>query len=122
MALPWVRLDTAMFDHPKLLGLFAGGKHRAALVHVAGMAYAGKHETAGFIPREALMYIQGRAADAKDLVAADLWSESAGGWDINGWDEYQLMSDEAVARREKAKKAAAVRWSKANAKRNGGAS
>jgi hypothetical protein len=42
--------------------------------------------------------------------------ESAGGWDINGWDEFQVADEKAKARREKAQRAAAVRWSKAAAK------
>lgn len=117
MALPWVRLDTSTFDHPKFLGLFSLGEHRSALVFIAGMAYAGKHETAGFIPREALPYLQGRSRDAKILVDSGFWHESAGGWDINGWDEYQPATDDAKARKERAKKAAAARWSKKNAKK-----
>lgn len=112
MALPWVRLDTSTFDHPKFLGLFAQNQHRSALVFVASMAYSGKHGTDGFIPREALSLLQGRVSDAKNLVEAGLWHECAGGWDINGWDEYQVSDDAAKARRDKAKKAAAIRWSR----------
>ena len=117
MALPWVRLDTSTFDHPKFLGLFAQNQHRSALVYVAGMAYSGKHGTDGFIPREALPFIQARVSDAKNLVSADLWRECAGGWEIHGWDEYQVSDDEAKARRDKAKKAAAARWSRNQSKK-----
>lgn len=119
MGLPWVRLDTSIFDHPKFLGLAADGQYRAITVHIAAMTYAGKHGTDGFIPREALPRLFGRASDAKHLIDAQLWTESAGGWDINGWDEYQVSDDAAKARREKAKKAAAVRWSKKQVRRIG---
>ena len=113
MGLPWIRLDTAMPDNPKLLGLLTEKDgHRAAFVWVCCMAYAGKHETAGFITREAMPRVNGRASDMARLVAVDLLVESAGGWDIKGWDEYQLSDESAQARREKAKNAAAIRWSK----------
>jgi hypothetical protein len=102
-----------MPDNPKLLGLLTekGGKE-AAFVWVCCMAYAGKHETAGFIPREAVPRVNGRVADMERLVAYDLLVECAGGWDIKGWDEFQLSDESATVRREKAKKAAAARWSK----------
>jgi hypothetical protein len=112
MGLPWIRLDTSIFDHPKFLGLFADGGHRAVVVHLAAMCYAGKHGTDGFIPRQALLRIEGRPADVARLVAAQLWTEGAGGWDVNGWDEYQISDDDARERKERAKHAAAVRWSK----------
>ena len=115
MGLPWIRLDTAMPDNPKLLGLLTEKDgHRAAFVWVCCMAYAGKHDTAGFIPREAVPRVNGRAADMARLVAVDLLIECAGGWDVKGWDEYQLSDESAQARREKAKKAATIRWSKTN--------
>lgn len=116
MGLPWIRLDTSMPDNPKLLGLLTEKDgHRAAFVWVCCMAYAGKHETAGFIPREAVSRVNGRSADMSRLVTSDLLIESAGGWDIKGWDEFQLSDETAAARREKAKKAAAARWSKKEA-------
>ena len=113
MGLQWIRLDTAMPDNPKLLGLLTEKDgHRAAFVWVCCMAYAGKHETAGFIPREAASRVNGRSTDFARLVSADLLTANAGGWDIKGWDEFQLSDESAVKRREKAKTAAAARWSK----------
>ena len=118
MALPWIRLDTSMPDNPKLLGLLTEKDgHRAAFVWICCMAYAGKHETAGFIPREAVSRVNGRSADMARLVAAGMLTECAGGWDVKGWDEYQLSDESASARRERAKKAAAARWSKHESKK-----
>ena len=118
MGLPWIRLDTSMPDNPKLLGLLAEKDgHRAAFVWVCCMAYAGKHETAGFIPREAVVKLNGRNTDMARLVAHDLLTANAGGWDINGWDEFQLSSEDALRRKEKAKRAAAVRWSKSETRK-----
>lgn len=115
MPLPWVRLDTSFFDHPKILGLVSEGQYRAVVLHLAGMTYAGKHGTDGFIPREALIFLHGRKMDADKLIEAHLWQPNGGGWDINGWDEYQISDDETKKRRDKAKNAAAVRWSKKEA-------
>lgn len=53
-------------------------------------------------------------SDAKRLVAEGLWVDAPGGWQINGWEEYQLSNDEVLRRSEKAKKAAAARWAQRN--------
>lgn len=113
MGLQWVRLDTAMPDNPKILGMLTEREgHRAAFVWLCCLSYAGKHETDGFVPREALARVNGRAIDMKRLVEHRLLNESAGGWHVAGWDEFQLSGESARARREKAQKAAAARWSR----------
>ena len=113
MALPWVRLDTSMPDNPKILDLcLEKDGHRAAFVWVCCLAYAGKHGTAGFIPRSAIGRVNARNADMGRLVKCNLLTERAGGWLINGWGEFQLEDEAAEKRREKAMHAASVRWSK----------
>jgi len=114
MPLPWVRLDTSMPDHPKILDLIDSHKdgRAAAFVWVCGLAYSGKHGTDGFIPRGALSRCNGRANDAKLLVAAGLWKDEGVGWTIHGWDEYQESTEETKARSEKARNAAFIRWGK----------
>lgn len=117
MGLPWIRLDTSMPDNPKILGLeTAKDGHRAGFMWLKCMCYAGKHGTAGFVPREAITRLGGRISDMRLLVEHGFITESAGGWDINGWDEFQVADEEAKRRREKAQYAASVRWSKAGAK------
>lgn len=112
MSLPWIRLDTALPDHPKILALVDGHKdgRASAFVHICGMAYCGRHGTDGFIPREALSRINGRQADAERLCQVGLWKDIGHGWTINGWDEYQASDESTKARSERAKKAAAARW------------
>lgn len=117
MGLPWIRLDTNTFDHPKMLDLIEGKQYRAIVVHLAGMTYSGKHGLDGFVPRAALRVIGGTPADAKRLVAAGIWDEhGVTGWDVHGWREYQLSGDEHEQRRqrlsERGRKAAATRWAK----------
>jgi hypothetical protein len=84
------------------------------------MSYAGKHGTDGFIPREAVTRINARNVDMGRLVSAGLLKTIAGGWDICSWDEYQITDDESHKRRSKAQHAAAVRWSKAEVKKESG--
>ncbi len=112
MGLPWIRLDTSIFDHPKLLELFEQKAYQAVVVHLAAMTYSGKHGTDGYVPRAALPLLQGRPADADRLVKAELWRVDARGWLIHGWDERQVSDAEARARREKAQAAANARWGK----------
>jgi hypothetical protein len=113
MGLPWIRLDTSMPDNPKLLGLLSEKDgHRAAFVWVCCMAYAGKHGTDGFIPREAVARVNGRNADMGRLVTANLLDVTPGGWLIKSWNEFQITDAEAQKRREKAQRAASIRWSK----------
>lgn len=113
MPLPWVRLDTSMPDHPKIIDLIDAHKEgqAAAFVWVCSLAYAGKHGTDGFITKSALGRINGKAIHARLLVQARLWVDDGGvGWRINGWDEFQMMTDETAVRSAKARAAAMKRW------------
>jgi hypothetical protein len=115
MPLPWVRLDTAMPDNPKIIDLVDGNKEgrAAAFVWVCSLAYAGKHGTDGFIPKGALARINGRPVDARLLVQIGLWKDEMGvGWSIPGWAEFQESSEETQARSAKARTAAFARWGK----------
>lgn len=113
--LKWIRLETTMFENPKLLYLKEDKQHKLVIVHLEGMCYSGRHALAGYIPKAALRIIGATVADANKLVTAGLWSPAPGGWQINGWDEYQLADDESQKRSEKAQKAATARWAKARA-------
>lgn len=112
--LKWIRLETTIFENPKLLYLKEDKQYKAIVVHLEAMAYSGRHSLAGFVPKAALRIIGATASDANKLVAANLWRPAPGGWDINGWDEFQLADQESKARSEKAKKAAAARWANRN--------
>ena len=113
MGLPWVRLDTALPDNPKflvLLGMKDG--HRAGFVYCCALAYSGKQGLSGFITIEALPRVNGRKADADALVSVGLWTDTPGGWLINGWEEFQQSNDETEKRRKRAQAAAQARWHK----------
>ena len=112
--LKWIRLDTSMFENPKLLYLQDDKQYRAIVAYLQGMCYSGRHGLAGFIPKAALRVIGATPSDANRLVEEGLWRPAPGGWEINGWDEYQLSNEEATRRSEKAKKTAAARWAQRN--------
>lgn len=114
--LKWIRLETTMFENPKLLYLKEDKQYKTIVVHLEAMTYSGRHSLAGFVPKAALRVIGATMADANRLVAAALWTPAPGGWDINGWEEFQLANDEALRRSEKAKKAAGARWANRNGK------
>jgi hypothetical protein len=113
MGLPWIRLENNLAQNPKILALVEDKNYQAAFAYVCGLGYAGGNGTDGFIPRAALPFIHARPRDAKTLVDVGLWIECAGGWDVNSWNDFQPSTEENAQRKERAKKAAASRWSKA---------
>lgn len=113
MGLPWVRLDTGFAHNPKMIELVAAKKWKAAFVYVASLAYAGGQGTDGYIPENCLFLMHGTRSDANDLVSVGLWLLSAGGWDINGWDEFQVSDEAARKRRERAQKGGIAKAKKA---------
>lgn len=134
MPLPWVRLDTSMPDHPKVIELCDRGDAglAAAFVWCCSLAYAGKHGTDGLILRGVLPRINGKAKHAQLLVEARLWDMHPKGWQIHGWEDYNMVAidfDEVFTpqarsnggkaraasmtpeeRSESARKAAQARW------------
>ena len=110
MPLPWVRLDTQWPQNPKFLTLVDDKKWRAIAVYMAGLGYSGAHGTKGFLPALCLPYLHGTRKEAAELLDVHLWVPQKGGWDINGWADFQPETDDATARRERAIKAATIRW------------
>lgn len=117
MSLPWVRLDTGFPMNPKVLALVEDKKWRPIVAYISGLAYAGQQGTDGFIPVGALTFIHATTKDAEALVEAGLWRMCPGGWDVNGWAEFQPSNQESQDRKKRAQEAAAARWRKSNAKR-----
>jgi hypothetical protein len=113
-ALTWVRLDCGFPRNHKVLALLLEKEgHRAALVFMFAMTHCGEQGTDGFIPREVLPLIHARPRDMAALMGVGLVDEVPGGWLIPNWSEYQATSEENARRSERARKAAASRWSKA---------
>lgn len=90
-----------------MLDLVSDRAFQAVSAHLLAMTYAGKHGTDGLIPKAALPFIHPHKTDADRLVRVGLWREVPGGWDIHGWDEYELSDDESKARRSARRRAGA---------------
>jgi len=113
VGLPWVRLDTQFASNPKIIELVAEKKWRAAFAYVASLTYAGAHGTDGFIPENCLFLVHATRTEANALVAVGLWKLAPNGWDINGWDEFQVSDEAAKRRRERAQKGGIAKARKA---------
>lgn len=113
MGLPWVRLDTQFANNPKVVELVAAKQFKAAFAYVCSLAYAGAHGTDGFIPSHCLFLVHATKQDANALVDVGLWRPSPNGWDINGWDEFQVSDEAARKRRERAQKGGIAKAQKA---------
>ena len=114
--LPWMRVDTNLPTHDKVLelvGVGARGK-AAAFVYVCGLAYSVGHGTDGFVRRAALPFIHGTAGDVRLLVDARLWIPVDGGWTISNFGTRQVVGSSTAAaqaeRTEKARANANARW------------
>lgn len=109
MGLPWVRLDTQWSSNPKFLMLVEDKKWRSIAVYMAALGYSGVHGTDGFIPDVALPMLHATKKEAHELFSVGLWQPTTGGWDINGWADFQESSEATKARSDKARNAALTR-------------
>lgn len=119
MALPWVRLDTNMPSHDKVLALLADPspkRHQAAFSWTCSLAWAGGAGTDGFIPAYALSAVHGTPATARLLEKYALWDEGVGGWHVRNYAQRQELN--VVAEMKRAGRTASAR--KANCVRHHG--
>lgn len=110
MALPWVRMDTQWPQNPKFLMLAQDGKWRAVATYWAALGWSGAQGLDGFVPYYALPQIHATKRTATELVEVSLWHPCEGGWEINGYAEYQPTNAEQELRSKKARDAAYTRW------------
>ena len=122
MSLPWVRLDSNIASHDKVVPLLSlRDGHKAFTLYVCALGYAGGHGTDGFISRDILPFIHGSERLAQMLVdargradKAGLWEIADGGWTIHNYAVRQeLTTITAIkdnARRQASAKANCTRW------------
>lgn len=113
MSLPWVRLDSNIGTHDKVLSLLAqrdGSK--AFVLYVCALGYSGAHATDGRIPKYALAVNHGTVRLATMLVDHRLWTyDPAGdGYLIRNWETRQELTVTTDAKSRAARRAACVRW------------
>jgi hypothetical protein len=93
MALPWVRLDSNIASHDKILSLLEQRDGvKAAWLYVCALGYCGGHGTDGLIKFAALPFIHGNKRLAGLLVEHHLWYPDQQGWRIPKWAERQELS------------------------------
>lgn len=84
----WTRLDENLLEHPKILK--AGSS--ACWLFVAGLVYANRYGTNGFIPRKAVPRLTDCRRSkqlAERLVEVGLWHEDSAGYCIHDFEDYQ---------------------------------
>ena len=94
MPLPWVRLDSNIPTHDKMLNLIADPspkRWQAATSYMFSLAWSGGAGTDGFVPRSALGVVQGTNVTARLLEKYGLWVEATAGWRIKNYADRQEM-------------------------------
>jgi len=121
--MPWVKLDDKFAEHPKIVeaGPVAG------FLYVAGLCYANRHLTNGFVPAAHVTALLPRhgtnpAQLSKRLCAVGLWSETTKketrGFLIHDYLQFQPSRASVLkARKTNAKRQAA--WRERHIARNG---
>lgn len=113
--LKWVRLDTSIWCHDKVLDLMEKRDgHKAFALYVFGLSYSGLVQTDGRIPARALPLLQGNRRLADMLVDHGLWRHlEAGDYQVINYAERQQTSDTTDRIVVSRRRAACARWMKA---------
>ena len=117
MALPWVRLDSSIASHDKILALLddpSAKKWQAVASYMFALGWSGEHGTDGRIPTSALPFIHGTTQTARLLVKYGLWIEvDKANYAIRNYAERQQLTIITEAKKAAAsaagRKAACVR-------------
>lgn len=117
MSLPWVRLDSNIATHDKILHLLSdesSKKWQAAASYMFALAWAGAAGTDGKVPSAALAVVHGTPATALLLEKHGLWEKNGVGWHIRNYEQRQELAIVTEAKRAAssaaARKANCVRW------------
>jgi len=95
VSLPWVRLDSNIAHHDKVLWLISQPNgYRAFSVYIFGLGYSGGQGTDGHIPPHALPSIHGTEKLAQMLVESRLWTfhETGDGYRIHNYSDRQELA------------------------------
>jgi hypothetical protein len=117
MALPWVRLDSSIASHDKILSLIGDpspARWQAVASYMFALGWSGLQETDGRIPVAALPFVHGNAKTARLLVKHRLWIEAVTGFQIVNYGSRQQLSSASEAKVAQlalaSLKANCVRW------------
>lgn len=105
----WFRLDTDLFDNPKIMRAVHQAGADALTLWIRGLAYSTKHLTDGWIPLPIPKQWGYRQRHVEALTRHQLWIPleitDDGGWLINDYREYQPTRAHWEAMHEKRKAA-----------------
>jgi hypothetical protein len=122
--MPWVRLEDAFAEHPKVVSL----PYRGRWLYIAALCYSNRRLTDGFIPLAILASLCPHERDdpqtedayhlADQLVDVGLWETAEGGFVIHDYLHYQPSKREVLSERKRlrairsatGKKGAQQRW------------
>lgn len=97
--MPWFKVDDGFAFHRKAL---KAGNTALGLWVRAG-SWCAHQLTDGQVPGEVLPLLGGSVGDAEALVSAGLWSLMEGGYQFNGWHDYQPTKADVEEERAKAR-------------------
>jgi hypothetical protein len=122
--MPWVRLEDAFAEHPKVVSL----PYRGRWLYIAALCYSNRRLTDGFVPLAMLASLCPHEQDdpvgedayhlAEQLVSVGLWEDTEGGYAIHDYHHYQPSKREVMEARKRlraarsatGKKGAHRRW------------
>lgn len=119
MPLPWVRLDSSIASHDKILSLLSDPspkRWQAISSYIFALGWSGQQGTDGRIPASALPFVHGTNATSRLLVKYGLWNENGTGtgWTIHNWSVRQEVVGFTAGNRARlsaaGRKANCVRW------------
>lgn len=102
----WFKVDDKLAFHPKVV---RAGNSAMGLWIRAG-AWSADQQTDGFIPDTIITVLGGKPADARALVAADLWSKDDGGHRMHDWQDYQPTRADKASNQARGTLGAHRRW------------
>jgi hypothetical protein len=113
--LQWIRLDTAFPDNPKIMDLVDNNQHRVVVAHLSMMCHVGKTGSDGYFAEGALRRYAITRKDSVLAVESGLWiPATGGGFEVNDWAGHNPIDGAAMARSDKARRAAQKRWGNRN--------
>jgi isocitrate dehydrogenase len=101
--LPWVRMDTGLPSHPKMLNLLndpSSKRYQAAASVGFAICWSGEHGTDGHIPFTALPFIHATKTTAALLVKHGFWEPLPDGWRIHNFAIRQELAIVTATKKE----------------------
>lgn len=103
MGLEWVRMDSNISSHDKILQLVlfdpSPDRWQACSSYVFSIGWSGGHGTDGVIPSAALAFVHGTAETARLLVKYHLWVEETDGYRLPNFAVRQELAIVTEAKR-----------------------